>query len=741
MFGSTFVGWDQRAMRAQAHRVRTFAMVGLRGLSAAGPTLRFRSALVLMLLVLATQNVRAQRSYPMLMNLSPTAAQVGQSSEHTLESRYSMFGANQVLVSGEGVTGEVITPMEFGKDGKEPALTQIKLKFTVTPDAMTGVRDFRIIGPTGPSTIGQLVITRDTVIVEDPKNDTQETAQPVTIPSTVCGCVEKAEDVDFYRFRIDQPTPLTFHCLAMRLEDRIHDLQTHVDPIISIRSAKTGSTLAMADNDFAADPFLSHVFEPGEYLLEVRDVRYQGNKYWNYAIEISNRPYVSQVYPAIVSVGQTTQLQLVGQYLADAAAAEYPAPAVLPNPDGGDSCTIDVSLTSADNTLNPVPVVITTLPVTVESDGDNNTSATATSIAVPAAVSGRIEADSDIDCFSFDAKKDELISVEVLARRNGSGLDSIIRLLNAEGKPLTENDDMRLWGRRTLQDSMIENWKAPADGRYTIEIRDVHLRGGADFVYGLEVTHATPQFDLLMDTDKTWLTPGSCAAIFVRANRRNGFDGEIQLQIEGLPEDVTATCGKIMAGKSVDGCIVLEAAADAKQIASNIRVSGSATIAKESAEPITLTSVAHPMQEIYMPGGGRSHYPVSMHTVAIGAPSDIRDVKLSTYDVTLKPGESLKIDIELIRGESFDKNVTLDVLYQHLASVFANTLPAGVTIDAKSSQTLLTGSNSKGSITLTAAKDAKPADHQQCCIMANVSINFVMKATYSSRPIVITVAP
>lgn len=81
-----------------------------------------------------------------------------------------------------------------------------------------------------------------------------------------------------------------------------------------------------------------------------------------------------------------------------------------------------------------------------------------------AAVSGRIEADSDIDCYAFDAKKDELISIEVLARRNGSGLDSIVRILNDQGKPLTENDDMRLWGRRTIQDSMIENWKVPADG-------------------------------------------------------------------------------------------------------------------------------------------------------------------------------------------------------------------------------------------------------------------------------------
>ena len=98
---------------------------------------------------------RAQTSYPMLMSLQPTAAQVGTDSEHEVESRYSMFGAYQVIVHGEGVTGEIITPMELGKDGKEPSLTKIKVKFHIAADAIPGVRDFRIIGPTGASTLGR----------------------------------------------------------------------------------------------------------------------------------------------------------------------------------------------------------------------------------------------------------------------------------------------------------------------------------------------------------------------------------------------------------------------------------------------------------------------------------------------------------------------------------------------------------------------------------------------------------
>jgi hypothetical protein len=57
----------------------------------------------------------------------------------------------------------------------------------------------------------------------------------------------------------------------------------------------------------------------------------------------------------------------------------------------------------------------------------------------------------------------------------------------------------------------------------------------------------------------------------------------------------------------------------------------------------------------------------------------------------------------------------------------------------KASQTLLTGDQSKGSITLKAAADAKPVQNQQVAIMAHVSINFVMKFTYCGEPLLITV--
>ncbi len=711
-----------------------------------------RSLLYAMWLLSVASMARAQTSYPMLMSLKPAAAQVGQASEHELEARYSMFGAYRVFVTGEGVTGEVVTPMEL-KDGKEPDLTKIKLRFTVAADAQPGVRDFRVVGPTGPSTLGQLFVTRDPVVSEQDKNDAPDQAQDIALPATVCGAVEKAEDVDYFKFKLEQPATLNFHCLAMRLEDKLHDVQQHVDPIITVKNAATGSTVAAADNAYAADPFLSHALPAGEHLLEVRDVRYQGNKYWEYAIEISDRPFVSHVHPLAVAPGGSAQLKLVGFHLPETSLVSFTAPT---DRHGG----LEVRLPMGEALTNPVPVVVSDLPVTVEAEGDNNKPETAQPITLPAGISGRIEAEADVDCFAFEAKKGDRISVEVVARRYWSGLDSIVRVLNASGAALTENDDLREWGKLVKQDSAIDFWAVPEDGKYVIEVRDVHLRGDDSFVYFLRVEPSRPTFELFLDSDKTWLTPGGCAAVFARCVRKNGFDGEIQLQIEGLPPGVTATCGKILPGKGQDGCIILDAAPDAALAAANITVYGTGTVpapagvptAAGSAPPeagaatgdsanaatVPLRMAAQNFQETYMPGGGRAHWPVPMHTVAVGKPGDIRTVKLSTYDVALKPGESVKIDVEIERG-AYDKNVTLDLLFQHLSSVFANTLPEGVTIDAKNSKTLLTGNESKGHFTLTVAGNAPPVEKQQCCVMANVSINFVMKSTWSSRPLMVMV--
>ncbi len=79
---------------------------------------------------------------------------------------------------------------------------------------------------------------------------------------------------------------------------------------------------------------------------------------------------------------------------------------------------------------------------------------------------------------------------------------------------------------------------------------------------------------------------------------------------------------------------------------------------------------------------------------------------------------------------------------QHLGSVFGNPLPPGVTIDESKSKTLLglgDPAGDQGHIVLKAAANAAPIDNVPISVLVHVSINFVVKVSYSSPPIMLSV--
>jgi hypothetical protein len=679
----------------------------------------------------------AQTAYPMLMSLHPVAIQAGSSAEVTISARYNLYGAYEVLVSGEGVVGEVIPPQtKATEDGKKPSTDKLRVRFTAQADAGWGVRDIRLGTPQGASTVGQLVVVPEPVVVESGSNDTPATAQSVSVPAALCGCLEKNEDVDYYRFQAEQGQRWVFVTRCARLEDRIHDLQTHADPILTLRTAG-GMTVAAADNHlYHPDPVL--VWEcpqSGEYVLEIRDVRYQGNPYWEYCVEVRQQPQVECVLPLAANPGQAVTFSLRGFGL-DAAQSHttWQVPADMPHG------VRSVQLPLGDQKTDPVSLVVTDLALVEEIAGEHADLQTAQPIPAPGGVSGVLGRDGEVDLYVLQARKGQALALEVLARRLGSALDAHLRILDDKGRQLALSDDLRI-GKRTSADAGIERWVAPADGRYFVEVRDVHLRGGEMYPYFLQITESQPAFELYLDTDKTQVPRGGCGVLFVRIERKNGFEGQVQLEVEGLPPGVTASCGRILAGKGQDGCIVFQAAEDAPLAIRSVVVRGSGQVQQPDGTHQTLTAVATAYQEIYQPGGGRGHWPVVAHAVALTEPGDIRRVELSSYDIVLRPGQSQRIDVTIERSEGFNANVTLDMLMRHLNTVYANPLPPGVTLDDKQAQSLLAGSATQGYLTLTAAKDAPLVDKQQAAVLAHVALNFVMKWTYASRPVTITVLP
>jgi len=700
-------------------------------------------AFLLVPLFVGTATAQTNNSYPMLMSLRPTAAVVGHTTEHELSARYNLAGASAVIVSGGGVSAEVVPPdseKPEDRDKNDVAASKTRLRITCGPDAVPGIRDFRVITPHGASTVGQLVVATEGVVLENPDNDTAEKAQAVSLPATLCGAIEKGEDVDFWLVRVDVAGPWVFHMVAQRLQNRLHDMQSRVDPLLTLRS-RGGLSIASSDNVLAGDPLLSVAsLEPGEYLLEVRDVRYQGNGDWTYSVEASSRPFARAVHPLAVSPGDTASLAVYAAGEGTAGTVTVPIPADAPRGMHRVAPALD------GRSLGGVGVLVTDDPIVTE-PASARQSAEGTSPAVgggplavgfPAVICGEIDEPRQGDRYAFTAKAADTFSFEVIARRLGSNLDAKLRILKEDGTAISEADDAT-FERVLSSDPFLDHWTAPADGTYLVEIRDLHGRGGQGYPYSLRVARSAPTFTLEADTDKTLLAPGMAAPIYVRAKRRGGFEGAIQLAIDGLPAGVTAVPGRILAG-GMDGCIWLHAAADASPAWANVSITGRAEAPHPDGGVAPTPVRAAILQEVYMPGGGRGHHPVDLHTVSVSKPMDVRRITVSSTEVALRPGESRMIEVTVERAPDYKGNITLDMMLQHLETPYGNPLPKGVKVDVAKSKTLLTGGETVGHITVTAAPDAPPVDRQLVPVTVHATINFVMKHTFASAPLYVSVS-
>lgn len=692
---------------------------------------------------------RAQSVYPMIMSVNPVAIEVGKTTvceirvdknfiaPHTLD-QAAIERSTKVLVTGEGIEATVLPPEpqtedKLPPDQKKRARERVRIAITAAPDAQLGPRQLRFLAPYGASTLGSIVVVSDPPLSEAGDNDTIATAQPVALPATLCGAIDKAEDIDVYKFHATEGSLWTFCAHAAALQDVIYLLHEHTDLVLTLRDSR-GTVLATNDNFSAADPLLTfRVPITGDYFLEVRDVRFSGNRDWFYAIEAHQRPYVQTLFPLQGMPGEQTDCRLIGFNLPDVTEATLRIPAAAG--EGLQWITPELG----EQHFNAAPVVVSNLPRLLEANRPNNTGQEAQPIAVPCAVNGRIEANEDVDNYVFQATAGECFSFSLIARRVQSSLDATLRVLNAAGLQQVANDDVRDH-RVTSPDSRIDAWAAPADGAYVVEVQDVNLQGGPDAVYCLKVERAQPGFRLEVDGDKTLLGPGSSAAILVRAERLCGFDGEIALAVEGLPAGVQASCGKISPG-SIDGCIILTADATATRDMTNVRVSGTGIGRSAKGGELKISAVAQSLEEIHMPGGSRGTYPVPMHTVSVNEAVDVRKVELDKYEVNLKPGGSETIGVTIERREGFDQGVAIDALYQHLEQVIHNCLPAGVTIDETKSQLYLKGKETKGTIVLTAAPDAKPIEKKQVPVMVHIALTFVAKYSLTAKPMFVSVTP
>ncbi len=693
---------------------------------------------------------QAQTSFPMLGAVYPVSIQRGKTTEVTVTAAgnggTNLYGAYKALFEGDGISAELLPPEKGwpARDAKKPfeipAIDSVKMKVTVSLTADLGVHEFRLGTPFhGVSSVGQLVISDDLQMLEAEPNNDIDHAQPVKLPIVVNGKFQAGEDVDCYKFKAAAGQEIVFTAICSRLQDKIHDLQDHADPMLVLMDM-SGNELDRNDDYYHADPLLHHKFEKaGEYIVQIRDVSYHGNPSWVYALTITSAPYITACVPCAVQPGKSNSLHVSGINIASDEMVNVDVPPTIKH---GVWMT---SVKCSGGQSNPIALLVTdynqmVLSSNRDSKGGSKTVTASVgtakpvvlgTLSLPGALDSTLMHDGISDRFNFHSKKSETWYFEVMARRLYSVLDSEIKILNSKGDVLNSNDDF--FGK----DSRIESWQAPEDGDYTLEIRDITGHAGPNYFYNLEADRVVQDFQLKCDTDRAMIAPGNRTALFIQCERKNGFAGPVDITVDGLPAGVTASSLTIPSDLT-QGVVIITAEAGAKIDSRTFKVVGHAKLLASDGKTSDVLRIARPLTEIYLPGGGRGMMEVATQACAVTETNDL-EVMVNTQTLNLKPGGTVKIEVNLKRRADYTKPVSLDVMVQHLGQVFSNPLPAGVTVDDDASKTLLGDNESKGYITLKASKDAKPIKNWPIAILANSSINFVMKVWYSAPLVMLNV--
>lgn len=212
-------------------------------------------------------------------------------------------------------------------------------------------------------------------------------------------------------------------------------------------------------------------------------------------------PALNFTVPAAALPGQATDISLFGGNLAEAAAVWTNIPgaqAVLtPGIEGNGTKADNVSFRFTLPAETPVGVyglrivtskgassarllMVDDLPSAID-NGTNKQPPAAQPLVIPVAVDGTCEPES-FDYYKLSVAAGQRVSVEVMARRLGSALDPVIRLLDAGGRELAYSDDEPGIG----SDSRFTFQFAVA-GDYFLEIRDIRYQGGANHRYRLRI--------------------------------------------------------------------------------------------------------------------------------------------------------------------------------------------------------------------------------------------------------------
>ncbi len=474
----------------------------------------------------------ASAAPPKLTMLYPAGGQVGSEFVVTVSGEFADWPV-EVWSSHSGV--QIKAEADKGK-----------LRVTVAKEAAPGVVWLRLFNTEGASMMRPLLIDQLPEITEQEPNNSPDKPQTVALPAIVNGKLNKSGDVDAYAVTLAEGETLV---ASLRAHSMLGAPLDGVLQICELRERRLSSlanspaqieafVLKQNNDAFGLDPQIEFTApRAGVYLVRVfsfaaepnSTIGFAGGDTYLYRLTLTNSGLVEYTLP---KPGDAQQRLAFGPGLPAAGVATTSH--FLPNVAGYAHHAATDQIHEQD-----APAALAAKPALLR-------------------IAGQLSAAEEIDTFRFHAAKNSTTILAVHARAYGSPLDAMLIVSDAEGKVLSDADDADRKPDPRL------TFKAPADGEYTVALRDVHRRGGLRYAYELVLDQQQTDEELTVAADAFTVAAGGKLEIPVTV-QRGAQTKEIAISATPLPTGVTAepAISKTEGDSAKSVKLVLNVAADA----------------------------------------------------------------------------------------------------------------------------------------------------------------------------------
>lgn len=358
----------------------------------------------------------------------------------------------------------------------------------------------------------------------------------VQLPLTINGRIFPREDVDLWEF-----DAAAGEIISAVVASR--QLGYPLDAVLAVSTK--GNSIATTRTIYRGDPAISFKAPTtGTYQIKINDASFGGLQHYVYRLTIRKGSAALAAYPAGGPINAVLSTEIIGH-------SGKIGKLTLPISDSHDHF---LPIVIDGQNLGALPFQTSHAAERSESE-PNDKPTTHGVVETDTILNGRIDTAGDTDTWSVKLTEKVPVHFEVFASRLYSPLDTVLKLLDAEGNVLLQNDDLAAG----QPDSMI-SYTPTKSGIYHVSVQDRFAsRGGPSFVYRLKVQlNQEPDFRLTFlsdavnitrktDSQETRPQPKKDPGIQIQVERRGDFKGEIKLAITGLPDGVTIANANIPA--------------------------------------------------------------------------------------------------------------------------------------------------------------------------------------------------